>query len=432
MVNKFKEAYKVERTPVEISDEIQLGLRENEEYEKITDRQCEEILNFFAETYPNVLVEIPKKRKKTPKSINAKSKNKEMERLSNLYVLEGISSEKIEELYELIEQRIYEDESLDSKVILNDITTLLKEDIGQLDIEKFLQNIMVDGISNSTKKALLRILTSKIEKSNINQKQEKLTMLEEKYGKKAEERTGIPEDNITEYEEIDEIRKNPYKLEALHKEVEYLKSSDLMGMKIVICKIPSDIETENERLKKLIQLRDKATTGKVREAYDNMAAQEIAREFINKIAQDKNFLQKISAEVIPLSMKHKNKTNGYEAYHVKVRDVNNPQYTLEVQAKSEYVENLTRGNGTASHEKRPGKKRIIPSTEYEKEFMQQLKYTVPEYTLFTKGENGYRARKCSVLENTMAYFESSIHPEMEIYEKIVDIIKRNSEENKQI
>lgn len=432
MVNSFKESCKVKRTPVEISNEIQFGLRQNEEYEKITDRQCEEILNFFSECYPQVSIEIPKKRKKTPKSINEKSKNKEIERLSKLYVIEGISNEEIEELYSLLEQRIYESEQLDSNTILENINTLLKSDIKNLNIEKLLENIMVEQISNNTKKALLRILTSKIEKSDIKQKQEKIAMLEEKYGKKAQQRTRIPEDNIIEYEEIEQIRKNPYKLEALHKEVEYLKSSDLMGMKIIICDIPSNIETENKELKKIIQLRDKATTKEEKETYDNMATQEIAREFINKIAQDEKFLQRISAEVIPFSIKHKNKTNGYDAYHVKVRCINNPQYTLEIQAKSEYVENLSRGDGAASHEKRPGKKRIIPSTEYEEEFIKQLKHTVPEYTLFIKDENGYKARKCSMLENTLAYFENSLYPKMELYEKVVKIIKRNSEKEKQI
>lgn len=432
MSNNFKELYKVKRTPVEISNEIQFGLRENEEYEKITDKQCEEILNFFAECYPQVLIEIPKKRKKTPKSINEKSKNKEIERLANLYVIEGISKEEIEELYSLLEQRIDENKQLDSIIILEDINTLLKSNIQDLNIEKFLEEIMIEQISNSTKKALLRILTSKIEKSDIKQKQEILNMLDEKYGKKAEIITGIPENNIIEYEEIEKIRKNPYKLEALHKEVDYLKSTDLMGMKVIICKIPSEIQTENEELKKLIKLRDSASTRKEKEIYDNMATQEIARDFINRIAEDKQFLQKISAEVIPYSIKHKNKTNGYDAYHVKVRSIENPQYTLEIQAKSEYVENLARGNGAASHEKRPGKKRVLPNTLYEKEFMKQLKYTVPEYTLFIKNEDGYKAKKCSMLENTLAYFENSLYPGIELYEKIIRIIKRNSEEEERI
>lgn len=429
MVNNFKEAYKVKKTPVELSNEIQMGLRENEEYDKITDKQCEEILNYFKECYPQVLIQIPKKRKKTPRSINEKSKNKEIERLTYLYVAEGIEEEQLEELYGLIEKRIYENENLDTEKILENINNLLKKDIEQLNIEEFLNAIMIQGISNSTKKALLRILRAKIENSNIEQKQEKIQMLDEKYGKKAEELTGIPENNIMEYEKIAEIRENPEKMQALHNEVEYLKSSDLMGMKIIISSIPSDIQTDNERLKELIQLRDKATIRKA--AYDNMAMQEISREFVNQLANNKQFLEKIAAEIIPNSMKHKNKTNGYEAYHIKIRNVNNPQYTLEIQAKSQYVENLAKGDTEAAHDKRPGKKRVIPSTEHEKEFMQQLRYTVPEYTIFENGKNGYKARKYNMTENTLSYFGKLISPGIELYEKVVKIIQNNTTKNKE-
>lgn len=431
MNNSFKDMYKVEKSSVEVSNEIQMALRENEEYDRITDNQCEEILNFFSRCYPGVSVEIPKKRKKTLKSINAKSKNKEIERLSKLYVIEGISSKEIKELYILIEQRIYENQELDTNTLLKNIMDLLIEDIEKINVDKFLETTIVDGISNSTKKALLRILRGKIEKSNLKEKEQQIELLEEKYGKKAEEKSGNPEDNIIQYESIEEIRQYPEKIELLHDDIEYLKSEDLMGIKIIIANIPSNIEVEDEFLKELISLRDSANTEQERRKYDNMAMQEIARGFINRLATDKEFLETISAEAIPFSLKHKNKTNGYEAYHMKIRSTKNPQYTLEIQSKSEYVENLARGYGEAAHENRPGKKRILPSTENEEEFIKNIKYIVPEYTLFRQENGKYKARKCSMLENTMGYFENLLYPGIEVYDRVISILQHKINEDKE-
>lgn len=393
MDNKFKQALKVQKTPVELSDEIQFGLANNEEYDNITDELCMSIYNYFLACHPNVSIEIPKKRIKSPKSIHEKSKSRELERLSKLYIIEGLKSDEIEELYEIIKNRIQEKEQVNEDEILSNVKTLLEQDIEELDIEIFLNNIMVDQISNNTKKALLRILRAKIEKSNIKGKKQALKSLDEKYGKKAAEKSGKPEDNKIQYESIEAIKKDKDRIQLLHDKIGYLKSEDLIGTKIVI----SDKKYSDKEMKIM------------------------ATKFINKLIKDKKFLQENGIEVIPFSLKHKNKTNGYEAEHVKFRVKDKPEYTLEFQIKSEYVENLSRGRGEASHENRPGKERILPNLEDEEKFKKEVQYSVPRYTLFYKENGIFKTReKCNMRKNVIAYYENELPIEM--YKKIYEFL----------
>lgn len=423
MISTFAQKYRVQKNAVEESYERQLGLRADERYDENANSKVLAILNYFHKCYNDVSIEVPKKRKKSPKSIYEKCKNKELERLSKLYVIEGISDEEIKDLYDLIEIRIHERKELNDAAILKGVKKLLVEEIENLNIENFLKMTMVPEISKSTKRTILIILRGKIEKSNLENKEELIKLLEDRYGKGAEEKTGNAENNIMKFESVEEISKDPERIALLHDKMSYLKSEDLMGMKIVITNIPSDIETENEELKRLIQLRDKEKDEYLKREYNNMAMQEIARDFIERISQDTEFLKEISAEVIPFSKKHKKKENGYEAYHIKIRDIQNPEYTLEIQSKSEYVENLARGNGEASHENRPGKKRIVPSTiNGKKQFIKNLYQVVPEYTVFPQGENGYEIKKCSLLENVIGYYENILYPGTKDYDNVVKLI----------
>lgn len=393
MDNKFKQALKVQKSPIEISDEIQMGLANNEEYDKLTDELCMAIYNYFLACNPNVSIEVPRKRIKSPNSIHEKSKSRELERLSKLYIIEGLESNEIEELYEIIKNRIQEKEQTNEDEILDNVKTLLNQNIEELDIEVFLNNIMVDQISDNTKKALLRILKSKIEKSDIKGKKQILKSLDERCGKKAAEKSEKSEDNKIQYESIEAIKKDKDRIQLLHDKIGYLKSEDLIGTKIVI----SDKKYNDEEMKA------------------------IATKFINKLIKDKKFLQENGIEVIPFSLKHKNKTNGYEADHVKFRFIDKPEYTLEFQIKSEYVENLSRGNGAASHENRPGKERILPNLEDREEFKKEVQYKVPRYTLFYKENGIYKtSEKCNMRKNVIAYYESELPIEM--YDKIYEFL----------
>lgn len=397
MGNKFKQKLKVQKSPVELSDEIQIGLANNEEYDKMTDKLCMAIYNYFLECNPEVSIENPRKRIKSPKSIHEKSKSREIERLSKLYAIEGIQKEEIDELYELIKDRIQEKEQANEEEILGNIKALLEQEIENINIEMFLNSIMVEQISDNTKKALLRILKSKIENSSIKNKKQILNELDGKYGKKAAQKSGKPEDDKIQYETIEEIKKDKDRKQLLHDAIGYLKSEDLMATKIVI----SDKNCSDKEIK------------------------EIAKRFINKLIKDKKFLQANGIEVIPFSLKHKNKTNGYEAEHVKFRFIDKPEYTLELQVKSEYVENISRANGTAAHENRPGKERILPDLENSENFKKEVQHKVPRYTLFHKQDGMYKiSEKCSIIKNVMGYYESEIPKEDygKIYEKIYDLL----------
>lgn len=393
MDNKFKQALKVQKSPIELSDEIQMGLANNEEYDKLTDKLCMAIYNYFLACNPNVAIENPRKRIKSPKSIHEKSKSRELERLSKLYIIEGLKNDEIEELYEIIKNRIQEKEQINEDEILDNVNTLLNQAIEQLDIEVFLKNIMVEQISDNTKKALLRILKAKIEKSEIEDKKQILKSLDERYGKKAAEKSGKPEDNKIQYESIEAIKKDKDRIQLLYDKVGYLKSEDLIATKIVI----SDKKYNDKEMKL------------------------ISAKFINMLIKDKKFLQENKIEVIPFSLKHKSKTNGYEAEHVKFRFINKPEYTLELQIKSAYVENLSRGKGEASHENRPGKKRELPNLEDKEKFKKEVENKVPRYTMFYKENGIFKTReKCSMRKNVIAYYESELPIEM--YKKIYEFL----------
>lgn len=393
MGSKFKQTLQLSKSPVQISDEMQFGLANNEEYDKMTDKLCMAIYNYFLECNPEVTIENPRKRIKSPKSIHEKSKSREIERLSKLYAIEGIEKEEIDELFELIKDRIREKEQVNEEEILGNVKSLLEQEIQNIDIKAFLNNIMVGQISDNTKKALLRILRSKIENGNLENKKQILNKLDEKYGKKAALKSGNPEDDKIQYDSVEKIKKDKERRNLLHDKIGYLKSEDLMATKIVI----SDKNYNDKQMK------------------------EMAKKFINRLVKDKKFLEENGIEVIPFSIKHKNKKNGYEADHIKFRFKNKPEYTLELQVKSEYVENLSRANGTASHENRPGKERIVPSLENEDNFKREVQHKVPRYTLFYKEDGKYKtSKKCSMIENVIGYYESEIP--LEDYDKIYNLL----------
>ena len=395
MNSNFKKILKVQKNTVQLSDEIQIGLANNEEYDNMTDKLCIAIYNYFIECNPSVSIEIPKKRIKSPKGIHEKSVSREIERLSKLYAIEDLQEDEVEELYQLIKDRIQEKEQINEEEILENVKILLQQDIEKLDIQVFLNNIMVEQISASTQKALLRILAGKIENSDKKDKNYILKNIDEKYGKKAAEISGKPEDDKIKYETVELIKKDNNRKELLYDKIGYLKSEDLVGTKIVI----SDTR------------------------YNHQQMNTMGKKFVDRMIKDKNFLEENRIEVIPFSLKHKNKTNGYEAEHIKFRFKDMPEYTLELQLKTEYVENLCRTNGSASHEERPGKERVLPSLDNKEQFKKEIQYRVPRYTLFYKENGKYKiSKKCSMKENIIGYYESLI--DVEDYEKINELLEK--------
>ena len=184
MSNNLKQRYKVNRDAVEQAFSNQLGLKRNEEYEAWADNACIKITEYFLKKYNKVNIELPKIREKSSKSLLGKIKNLQIERLSKLYAIEGLNDSDKRDLYLRIKERILEAPNLDTNEILNEIKKLIYVSIDKIDIEELQRTIMVDGISKSTKTALLRILVGKIENSEIPNKEEKLESIDKKYGKK--------------------------------------------------------------------------------------------------------------------------------------------------------------------------------------------------------------------------------------------------------
>lgn len=427
--NLLKERYNVNKDEIQTSYEKQIGLKYNEQYENMTDEACMKILEYFSQLY-QVITEVPKGREKSPKSILNKIKNLEIERMSKLYVIEGIDDNEKNELFRLIKERIEEIHGENKEKILDSIKKIIYDKIQDIDINKVLEDIMIESISKSTKTALIRIITSKVIASNLINKKEILEQLDLKYGKKAALISGIPEDDILEYECIINTCSNREKMEALHNVQQYLKVKDLRGMKIIITNIPDEFKTNNRVIKKLMQKRKNAKTDKEVDRINNECSIEIGKEFILKLLDNKELLDEIGIRIIPESIKYKKKNNGYEANHIKFEFNSNPEYTFELQLKSKYVEELSKGEGSAAHENRPGKQRILPDVYDRKKFIQQVEHTVPRYTLFVRENGKFVKRKYNILQNTMSYYQTQINENIDMYEDIVDTLEEYMGENR--
>lgn len=432
MSNNLKQRYKVNRDAVEQAFSNQLGLKRNEEYEAWADNACIKITEYFLKKYNKVNIELPKIREKSSKSLLGKIKNLQIERLSKLYAIEGLNDSDKRDLYLRIKERILEAPNLDTNEILNEIKKLIYVSIDKIDIEELQRTIMVDGISKSTKTALLRILVGKIENSEIPNKEEKLESIDKKYGKKAAIQSGLEENDIIRYDSVRCIKKDKEKIQRLRDESRFLKANDLRGMKIVVVDVADELKTKNNKITELLEKRKGINDNKERIILTHQIISEIGQEFYNDLANDEEFLKELKARVIPGSNKHKKKSNGYEAEHIKFVNIDEPQYTLELQFKSEYVETLCKGEGSASHENRPGKARVLPKFSNDEELIKKLEFMVPKYKII-KRENGYIViKKFSLLKNIMAYFQQQIIPGSEEYEKVMDLFMQNNNENTKV
>lgn len=428
-MNNFEEEHcNIEKDAIEESFINQMCLKKDKEYEDWADNIGTRIIVYFLNKYKGITIEMPKAREKSPKSLLGKIKNLQIERLSKLYALEGIEDKDKQKLYKLIKERIYENEELNIIYTLAPIKSLLYGEIEKLNIKEFEERIMVDGISNSTKTALLRILVGRIENSNILEKEKILQELDEKYGEKAVAKSGIIEDDIIRYSSIEALKGNELKIGRLKDEMAFLKANDLRGMKFVVVNVPDDLETENKKLKEILKIRKETKDIKKKCACTELAIIEIGKEFYQDLATNKELLEKLNIEVIPDSNKHKKKSNGYEAEHIKFFNRTNPQYTLEVQYKSELVETICRGEGTASHQNRPGKKRVLPHANNNIELIRKLAYTLPKYKIFRRDGNKIKVQKFDMLRNVMGYYQGQILPKSEEYEKIMKIFNYDKEE----
>lgn len=425
MSMNFKQLYKVNKNAVQQSFEKQMGLKKDTNYEKWANDAAIQLIEYFMSNYKGVKIEIPKLREKSPKSLLGKIKNLQIERLSKLYALDDINQQDKQALYTLIKERINENSELDIKNILNEVRGLIFTD--DTNVQNFEETIMIDGISKSTKTALIRLLVRNLERSSNENKREIFKYLDSKYGKERAQQTGFDEDNIIKYDSIVKLRNNPEKIKRLEDENQFLKANDLRGMKIVVAEVSDDFKTSNEVINELLQKKKCARTDEEKRKLTHLITVEMGKEFYNKLANDEQLLKKLNVKVIPDSNKHKNKSNGYEAEHIKFYNITEPEYTLEMQFKSEYIENIAKGEGSAAHQNRPGKKRVLPHAANAKELAMKLEFMVPKYTTFRIKDGHVVAQKQDMLKNVLSYFQGHIDPSMEQYEQIIDLYKNNNE-----
>lgn len=420
-MSDIKEKYKIKKSPIQEAYERQIILKLNKEYEENVNKAYITIVEYFRKKYPTVSIYVPKAREKSPKSVLGKIKNLQIERISKLYAIGEVKKEEKDELLELLKERVEEREDLGDSVI-EDIRELLYENIEEMDIMKFLIEVIETKLSESTKTALLRILKYKLEESSLANKYIILQQLENRYGETRARQTGIPEDNLLRNESIEILKQDEEKRNQLHDIQEFLRAKDLKGMKIVIGTLPEEFQTTNEALKESLYRRNKAISEEERQMYDNKSIIELSKEFVDNLAQNSEILEKMNAQVVKDSKKHKCKTNGYVADHIKFSIKGKKEQTFELQVKSIFVEEIAIGEGSAAHNRRPGKRRVLPNISYGINFIKELQYVLPKYESIEEKDGKYVIHKFSLLENTMSFFQKQLIPNTKEYKTVENII----------
>lgn len=429
MKEDLKNMYKIEKTELEKAFEKQMMLKKDPEYQDWAEKTAIKLIEYFENKYKGLEIEIPKLREKSAKSLYGKIKNLQIERLSKLYIIDEATEENKQDLYDLIEERIDENKDLDKEKIMRSLKELIYDK--KIDLDEFENNLMVEGISNSTKTAMLRILVGNIQESNYDEAKKEIIfkVVDGKYGKALAEKTKSLEDDLIKYESINTLKNNPKKVERLKNELEFLKANDLRGMKIVVTSIPDDFETQNNTIKELLKERKFSNNVIEKRKYTKLAIAELGKEFYNDLANDEELLKQTNMQIIPNSNKHKKKKNGYEAEHVKFINKDEPEYTLEMQFKSIDVEDISKGNGSASHMNRPGKQRILPHANNDEELKEKLEFSVPKYTTFTRENGKIVAHRQDTLGNILVFFQEQLEIDSPEYNKIMSLYKNKEKEN---
>ena len=436
-INNLREKYKINKTNVEQAYEYQLGLKANSEYEKRVDNTFVEIVTILKEMYPNVVIKTPKGRKKSDRSIRIKIEDLEIERLCKLYAIEGISEAEKEKLYQAIlkSTKNTQKDKIEN-IIFGEIKNL--NDINSI--------VNIEEIPEKSKTALLRILKVRLRTENIKERYNLENELDEKYGEKKVLKTGMLKDDLIRWSSIEKI--TPLKKRNLHNPLEFLKIKDLMGLKIQLVNIPKDIKTQSKKLSDYLEYRtqieeklqslnknDKMNQEQIQKLqkekskYEDLCALEFGKEFTYILMNNEEILNKLNIKVIPEGYKHKEKQNGYVAEHIKFSFIDKPEYIFELQLHSAYRECLSRSNGTAAHDKRSGKAKVLINLINKMVFEKDVKDKIPEWRSIEQASDGkYFVRKYSMLENINEYYSGCDKFTPDRREKVSKYINEKSEE----
>lgn len=212
---------------------------------------------------------------------------------------------------------------------------------------------------------------------------------------------------------IKEKGRNPKKPE------EYLRLFDIVGIKLIIKKVPKGYKTVNEDLNGLIAQRDCMNVNS--EEYsmlDDKIQYEIAKKFMDKYLLKNETLEKLNLYSIKERRKDVLKENGYKAVHVALEDKDNPNRIYEFQIRTKYVEKITH-EGIADHSKRFGKDRKLPKNALNKEELKQLQDSIPQYILYRPGMK--ELYKCNFIENTYYYYRKEFTKDSTLLDKLWNI-----------
>jgi len=412
MLKSLQEKYKVKKSNIEESYEYQLGLKSNEEYQKNVDNTFLTLANLFRKMYPNVKIESPRGREKSNKSLKNKIEKLEIERLCKLYAIGEITEEEQTSLYTLIINRIKDTRKSNAdRIILGKIESLN-------DIDAIMEE---EEIDEHIKTALLRIANTRVKKEN---KKEIQFEIDKKYGRTAAKETGKLKNNLLKWECIENI--NEEEIKRLHSPFEYLKVKDLIGFKFVIVDVPNDIQTDNKKLQELINRRKQSPKSEEKK-YNELCCIELAKDFVNKLINDEELLEKLNIKVLKDGYKHKEKQNGYIAEHIKFCYRDHPEYIFEVQLRSIYCENISKANGEAAHDRRSGKKRVFPNLNNKNTFIENLKSVLPKYRTLKFENNEFKLHRCTLAENMLEYFLGYVKIDDKEYEKVIEYIQEEQQ-----
>ena len=421
MINDIREKYKINKSETEKSYEYHLGLKNNKEYEERVDNTFLQIVNLFCNRYKGVSLDYPRGREKSKKSLKNKIDRLEIERLCTIYAINNLTDEEKENLYKLLIDKT-------SKVEL--FPKINKIIFGKLSDLKYIEDIMKEkNLSENIKRALLRITKTRIEKEKNDEiiKSKYIRRIDEKYGEEAARKSGKLEKNIAHFENIEKARNNSEIMNKLYNPQEYLKIKDLRGFKIVISNVPSNIKTDNEKIKELIKKRENEDK-KNKNHFDDLCCIEIEKDFANYLQNNIELLNEMNLRLV--GRKEKDKQNGYIADHLKFCYLDHDEYNFELQIRSIYTEERSRLNGTAAHDRRAGKKRIFPSTNNKEEFIKQLDYSTPKYTLLEKKDNKYSIKKCNLKESMMEYYLGYINLDSKTNKKVQEYLSDEKSEER--
>lgn len=387
--------------------------------------------------------------------------------------------QKEEMLKILLKERIYENIiNLEDKEAETQERNLFTEQLDNLidgnyiDFQKTAEMFLDEPrFSKSTKNAIARLIYSKINTNkrmlwtdldgNVIEKEllpEERKKIRKEFKKQYEEQLNYAsieriEDSAQEGNGMFYDERYSSEMDRLMDPNEFLRCRDMYGMHIIVQDFDANIKTNNQKIDNNLKNRSKLEDKDSDEykEYTQSCVDILGSNFVSMLKGEgvnADYLKKnprinkiwktLSSRVKIIEVKYKDKTNGYKATHMKLQMDDNPNYVLEVQLKSDYVYERSKGNGPAAHHNRIGKQRIVPEiieddnvdlSNINEKQVERLKnefdYYLPQYykIIYDKNSGQYKSIRCNTKENCEKFYEdfniSGKPKDVELYDKII-------------